>query len=130
MTEALTKSEAVSSLMRAKSRLKALSERTAEMGERTMGAAVTVGVSFATGYAYGRGWGERMFPGTQIPLLAAGGAAALLLGVTGSGGKASDTLAHVGQGIVGADLAIRGSIAGMAARAKAAENSIKPNLAK
>ena len=124
MTEALTKSEAVSSLMRVKSRLKAMSERTAEMGERTMGAAVTVGVSFGTGYAYGRGWGERMIPGTQIPLLAAGGATALIFGVTGLGGKASDTLAHVGQGIVGADLAIRGSIAGMAAKSKAAQQNM------
>lgn len=129
-SSAISKTEALSALDRARGRLKAITARTAEVGERTMGAGITVATSFGTGYAYGRGWGDKMIPGTQIPLLAAGGAAALILGVSGLGGKASDTLTHVGQGIVAGDLAIRGSMAGMRAKTDAANKAAEKAQAK
>jgi hypothetical protein len=114
-TSAITKTEAISALERARARLRTISQKTAEVGERAMGAGVTVASSWGTGYAYGRGWASRTIPGTDIPMVAAAGGLALLLGVSGFGGRASDMLCSVGQGVIGADLAIRGMAAGKSA---------------
>jgi hypothetical protein len=100
------KGELIEKFNRMRSMVKSARQETAEIAERAMGATATLAGGAASGVI--RGLEEPlMVPGTDIPADVGIAAVAILAGVTGMAGKASDSIVQFGAGIGAAALAFQ-----------------------
>jgi len=92
------KGELIEKFQRMRSMVKSARKETAEIAERAMGATASLAGGAACGVI--RGLDEPLtVPGTEIPADVGIAAAAILAGVTGLAGKASDALTQFGAGM-------------------------------
>lgn len=119
----VTKTEAIAKLNRLTGSLRSIREKAAESGERVARTAVVQGASFGAGYLIGRGWGQQVIPGTDLPVMAVGAGLAVAMGCAGFGGKACDTLVDGGNGVLTAYSANYGIMFGQKAKMEAAQKA-------
>lgn len=87
---------------------KNLREKSAQVGERAVGA----GAAVASGYGVGRAmkkWGDPVIPGTDIPYIPAIAGVTAVAGILGMAGRMSDVAAAAGSGGLAGYAAILGS---------------------
>lgn len=121
MAEAIqqkSKSELLQTVQRLRGSMKNVREQAAQISERVVESTMTLAGGGAVGVM--RGWSDEplMVPGTEIPLDAAVAASALVVGITGMAGKASDMVTALGSGMGAAILALHVEKAVKEARAE------------
>lgn len=99
--KSLSKPELLTRLQRMRSTMANVKEQATEISGRVVSSTLAIGGGAASGML--RGWNEDgtvvEVPGTDIPADAAIAAALLVVGVSGMGGKASDSVTALGSGM-------------------------------
>ena len=99
--KSLSKTELLTRLQRMKNSIANVKEQASEISARVVSSTLTVAGGGASGVL--RGWNDDgtpvEVPGTDIPADAALAAALLVVGVSGMGGKASDSITSLGSGM-------------------------------
>lgn len=98
------KGELIEKFQRMRSMVRSAKQETAEIAERAMAATAALAGGAAVGVMHGLDE-PLMVPGTDIPAGVALSAVAILAGVTGMAGKASDSVTSFGAGMGAAELA-------------------------
>lgn len=82
-------------------------EKTEKVAEKTIGAALTVGAGYGTGYLSKQFPGAKTVPGLEVDTPLAVGVLGLVVGVTGVAGKQSQHVLDVSEGILAGYAALK-----------------------